>query len=81
MGLDNLIDSDLGPLVAGSKSLPPSLLLSSRKDHDDDVLSKIVSNIEMLNSSKTFCCLCACKVTIHKCLCLQHVCFETILCV
>lgn len=55
MGLSKLIDSDLGPLVAGSKSLPPSLQLSSRKDHDDDVLSKIVSNIEMLNSSKTFC--------------------------
>lgn len=55
MGLGNLV-SDLGPLVAGSKSLPPSLQLSSRKDHDDDdVLSQIVSNIEMLNSSKTCC--------------------------
>lgn len=49
MGLGNLVDSDLGLLVAGNKSVP----LSSMKDHDV-VLSKPVSTTEMISSSKAF---------------------------
>lgn len=75
-----MVDSDLGLLVTGNKSVP----LSSMKDHDVVVLSKTVSATETISSSKFsrgFCYLCACEVTIHECLCLQHLHFETIFCV
>lgn len=45
-----MVDSDLGLLVAGNKSVP----LSSMKDHDVVVLSKTVSATETLSSSKVF---------------------------
>lgn len=48
-----MVGSDRGRLVAGSKSLPPFLQPSSRRDHDDDVLSKIVATVEETNGSKT----------------------------